>query len=138
MIIVAIVIVVAGGGMLLPGELTIERSTEIKASADVIFPQVNNLKAWEAWDPWHAKEPEMGGSVYSGPEEGPGAKHCWDSENREIGKGCMTISESQASSYINTDLVFDGSDPASGGFKFNETDFHKRKWKYWYSLSGQQ
>jgi len=122
MVLVAIVVIVAAGGMLLPGELAIQRSTEINAPADIIYPQVNNLKAWEAWDPWHAKEPEMGGSVYSGPEEGPGATHCWDSENPEIGKGCMAISESQASSFINTDLVFDGSDSASGGFKFNETD----------------
>ena len=108
--------------MLLPAEVVVERTNQINAPADIVFSQINNLKAWEEWDPWHAKEPEMGGSVYSGPEEGPGATHCWDSEHPEIGKGCMAISESEASSYIKTDLVFDGRDSSHGGFNLNESE----------------
>ena len=108
--------------MLLPAKVVVQRTVYIHAPAEIVFNQVNNLKAWEAWDPWHAKEPEMGGSVYSGPEEGAGATHCWDSENPDVGKGCMVISDSKASSYVNTDLKFDGRDSAFGGFEFNESE----------------
>lgn len=108
--------------MLLPAKVNVERSTQISAPANVIFNQVNNLKAWEAWDPWHAKEPEMGGSEYSGPDEGNGATHCWNSENEEIGKGCMVIIESKANEFIKTALQFDGMDSAFGGFTFNESE----------------
>ena len=34
----------------------------------------------------------------------------------------MAISESEASSYVKTDLVFDGRDSAHGGFNFNESE----------------
>ena len=121
-VLVVLSALILGGGMLLPGEVTITRTGQVNATANVVFSQVNNMKAWEAWDPWHAKEPEMGGSVYSGPEEGPGATHCWDSENPEVGTGCMAISESEVGAYIKTDLIFDGRDSAWGGFVFSESE----------------
>jgi len=106
----------------LPSEVVVQRSTEINASAATVYAQVNNLKSWEAWDPWHAKEPEMGGSVYSGPEAGVDAKHCWDSENPDIGKGCLTIIESDENSSIKTMLEFDDHAPGYGNWSFEETD----------------
>jgi len=119
---IGILILIILLAFLLPSKIIVERSTVINTLSETVFSQVNNLKAWEAWDPWHAKEPEMGGSVYSEKVEGIDAQHCWDSEHPEIGKGCLTIIESEANTRIKTKLEFDGQDPGYGTWSFIENE----------------
>ena len=119
LIIIGIVVIIS---LFLPSAVSVERKTSINSPVSTVFNQVNVLKNWEKWDPWHAKEPEMGGSVYSGPEAGVGAKHCWDSENPDIGKGCLSIVESNPNSSVKNLLEFDGMTPGNGGFAFEESE----------------
>lgn len=119
--IIAILVLIVLIGFILPAKVKVERSTDINTSADTVFQQVNNIKAWEAWGPWFEKDPNME-SVYSDTVEGVNARHCWDSENPEVGKGCLTIIESEANSRIKTQLDFDGQDPGYGTWSFSEAD----------------
>ena len=120
-VIIAILVLVVLIGFILPEKVKIERSTDINTSADTVFQQVNNIKAWEAWGPWFEKDPDMG-SVYSDTVEGVNARHCWDSENPEVGKGCLTIIESEANTRIKTQLDFDGQNTGYGSWNFSEAD----------------
>jgi len=52
-IILVFVIVVATR----PSEFRVARSTTISAPAAAIFPHVNELKKWEAWNPWGKSTP---------------------------------------------------------------------------------
>ena len=81
LVVVAVLLITA---YLLPSKVKVERSTDINNDAAIVFNQVNNLPAWETWGPWFAIEPEMG-STYSDTVEGINARHCWDSENPEVG-----------------------------------------------------
>jgi hypothetical protein len=84
-----------------PDVYPIERSLVIKAEAERIFPQINNLKAWETWTPYNAD-----GSVqqsYSGPESGRGATCSWNSEGK-AGTGSMEITDSKPPSLVGIDL----------------------------------
>ncbi|HSI89708.1 MAG TPA: hypothetical protein VK927_01265, partial [Adhaeribacter sp.] len=81
----------------LPGKVHVERSLIIKAGAEPVYQQVNTLKNWEKWSPWHEMDPNMQLS-YQGPEAGEGAGYSWVSQ--EVGNGSLTIAASQPATYI--------------------------------------
>lgn len=92
---------------LLPGKMHVERSLVIKAGAEPVYNQVNTLKNWEKWSPWHQIDPNMQLS-YAGPVSGPGASYSWTSEHDQVGNGKLTIAETQANQFIKTAMEFDG------------------------------
>lgn len=87
-----------------PKTYEVKREIVIDAPADVVFTEVNNLKAQEAWSPWEAKDPNVERS-YDGPEAGVGAKYSWKG-NDEIGHGSMEILEVEPNKYVKTNLIF--------------------------------
>lgn len=99
-IIVAFLIVVA----LRPGEFRVARSITIAAAPEVVFPQVNELKKWEAWNPWGKIDPAMK-FTYDGPPAGKGAAYSWIGNN-DVGEGRMTITESRPNELIQFKLEF--------------------------------
>ncbi len=109
-IIVGVLVVAFAGfaavaSMTQPDEFKVERSTVINAAPAVIFAEVNNLKQWEAWSPWVKKDPAAS-IAYSGPAAGVDSSMTWDG-NHEVGKGTMTIEESDAPSRIKMRLDFE-------------------------------
>ncbi len=87
----------------LPGKFHVERSLVIKAGAEPVYNQVNTLKNWEKWSPWHEMDTTMA-LTYEGPEAGNGAKYSWVSN--EMGTGSLTIADSKPSNYIRTAMDF--------------------------------
>ena len=102
----------------LPSKAHVERSLVINAPAQIIFNQVNNLKKWEKWSPWEKLDPQMKSS-YEGPEAGVGAKHSWQSENRNVGSGNMTITSVVPNQDIQIAMDFMEHGTAIGAFKFD-------------------
>ena len=66
----------------------VERSIQIQASPEAIFPLVNDLHQWERWTPYN-KDPAMQ-KTYSGSGSGPGAHYAW-SGNKQVGQGEISI-----------------------------------------------
>lgn len=87
-----------------PDSFRVERSTRIEAPADNIFPLVNDLRAWNGWSPYDAKDPAMQ-RTFSGPASGPGAVYAW-SGNREVGQGRMEILAATPPSQVTIQLDF--------------------------------
>jgi hypothetical protein len=54
-VIVVFLIIVA----LQPPDFRVARSVTIAAPPDAVFPHVNELKKWEAWNPWGKIDPAM-------------------------------------------------------------------------------
>ena len=63
-----------------PADFQVIRSTSITAPAEVVFGQVNDLKKWEAWNPWGKIDPAMK-LTYEGPTAGVGAVYAWAGNN---------------------------------------------------------
>src|SRR5687768_11810077 len=99
-IIAAFFVVVA----LQPGEFRVARSATISAPPPVVFEQVNDLRKWEAWNPWGKIDPAMKLS-YEGPSSGAGAIYTW-AGNNEVGEGRMTITESRPNERVRFNLEF--------------------------------
>lgn len=89
----ALILVVALGGMLLPREIKVTRSTVIDAPPSQVFPHINNLRATEAWSPWLGIDPDVQ-TTYGSIAEGVGAKMSWTSEHPNVGTGSMEVIES--------------------------------------------
>ena len=85
---VAILVVLVAVVAMQPSSFSIERAAAIEAPPEVVYDHIENLRAWEAWNPWAKMDPQMTSS-YAGPEAGVGASSSW--EGPDAGKGRMTI-----------------------------------------------
>jgi Polyketide cyclase / dehydrase and lipid transport len=99
----AVVVILVAVVAMQPSSFTIERSAAIEAPADIVYGQIANLRAWEAWSPWARMDPQMKSS-YAGPEAGVGAASSW--EGPEAGKGRMTITAAAPDQEIDLQLEF--------------------------------
>jgi hypothetical protein len=87
-----------------PDEFVLSRSTKIAAPPEKIFPNVNELRKWDAWSPWAKLDPNAKNS-FEGAEAGAGAAMSWDG-NKKIGAGKMTITDSRANESVGLRLEF--------------------------------
>ncbi len=90
---VALGVLLAGVGLLLPRYRHVERSAELAASRERIWPLVEQTRRWSEWSPWYAKDPAMKLS-YAGPASGAGAEWSWDSDSQ--GRGRMRFEQVDA------------------------------------------
>lgn len=92
-IIVIIVVAVLIYAATRPDSFRIERSIHIQATAEKIFPLLNDFHAWEAWSPWEKIDPKVQ-RIYKGTANGIGAIYEWKG-NRNIGQGRLEIIEAE-------------------------------------------
>ena len=101
---IAIAVIVAGilvFASTKPDIFHVERSINIKASPEKIFPHINNFRLWDAWTPFN-KDPLMK-KTYGGSESGKGAQYAWEG-NMEAGKGEIAISDTMPPNKLMFDL----------------------------------
>ncbi len=103
---------------LLPSEIHVKRSVEIKASMEHVFDQVVDLRNWEKWDPWKRMDPAMV-ITFSNPPVGEGAFYKWESQNKRLGSGTLTLQNVIQFEEIRTAIEFDGRGPGSTLFQFS-------------------
>ena len=102
---------------LIPGKVHVERSLVIKADAEPVYSQVNTLKNWEKWSPWHQIDPKME-LAYAGPASGTGASYSWTSNHDQVGNGTLTIAETQENQFIKTAMNFGDMGTSFATYKF--------------------
>ena len=103
---IAIVIVVLIAAILIyastkPDIFHVERSINIKASPEKIFPYINDFHLWDAWTPYN-KDPKIK-KTYSGSDSGKGAHYAWEG-NKDVGVGDITITDTTPPSKLVFDL----------------------------------
>lgn len=87
-----------------PAAFRIERSAQIHARPEVVFPFVDDLHAWNTWSPWAKLDPTMK-TTYSGAEKGKGAIYEW-SGNSQVGSGRMEIIDTRVNEAVTIKLDF--------------------------------
>ena len=108
------------GALFLPSHSHLERSVVMKADPANIFNEVNTLKNWESWSPWHKLDPNMK-LTYEGPESGKGAKYIWKSDKKDVGSGSLWIVDSKPDSFVQNTMEFDGMGQSASAFKIEKT-----------------
>ncbi|WP_044202854.1 SRPBCC family protein [Flammeovirga sp. OC4] len=77
--VLSVLLLFAGGAMLLPSEYTVKEHVYINAPAKDIFPYIENLRKWNDWAFKLEEEGSRLSPEYHGPDEGEGATHTWKS-----------------------------------------------------------
>jgi hypothetical protein len=86
-----------------PESYHVERSTRIDAPPQLVFAVVNDFRTFPEWSPWAKRDPGMRTTI-SDPSSGVGASYAW--EGKDVGKGRMTVTESQAPARVRERLEF--------------------------------
>jgi hypothetical protein len=103
--------------LFLPATVKVVRARAIPASLAVVFDQVNILRNWEKWSPWHQLDPTMKLS-YSEKDRGEGATYQWVSRHPKVGKGSLTITASRPYEHIAIEMRFIEGKTSTGYFRF--------------------
>ncbi len=106
---VALIVII---GMASPQKSTMEKSININASVDQVFPQLNSLKNFvDNWSPWTEKDPNAK-HEYNDIAEGKGALYSWAGEKKKVGEGSMEIIESVPNQNVRSLMKFKGMNDA--------------------------
>jgi hypothetical protein len=84
-----------------PDTFHVERSVNIKAPPEKIFPFINDFRQWALWTPYN-KDPAMK-ITYGGNGSGKGATYAWAGD-KNVGQGDMSISGATAPNKVVLDL----------------------------------
>jgi effector-binding domain-containing protein len=103
-VLVAVVVVLAVVGMLLPRNVRVERSVNIARPASLIYATVNSFQLFPQWSPWQSLDPNMHQTT-EGPRDGVGAKLVW-SGNDKVGTGTQEITASTPDESVASDVDF--------------------------------
>ena len=120
--ILTVVTLIVAIGFFLPGITRLERTANIAAPTQTVFEQINDLKNWKNWSPWFQLDPAMR-IQYSQPSSvGVGAYYTWASENKNLGKGKLTILDAKPLENVHCNLDFDGMGASFSDFKLIAKD----------------
>ena len=86
-----------------PNEFVVSRQITIAAPPELVFPHINELRNWEAWNPWADQDPNCK-MTYDGPSTGVGASYSWS--GNKIGAGRNSITESRLNELVRFRLEF--------------------------------
>jgi len=111
---VALVLIIVAGAYLTPRNVHVERTVTIDASAEVIFPYLNNYQHFYRWSPWSDRDPNAT-YAFEGPAEGVGARMTW-SGNNQVGTGSQEITVSEFPNHLEAYLDFGGEGDAIAYF----------------------
>lgn len=108
-------------GVLLPSSAHVQRTTTIAAPPSAVFAVVNSFKRFNEWSPWYELDPAAR-YVYSGPEQGVGARFEWTSEKPEVGSGSQEIIASEPDKRVRNKLDFGSQGTAEAEFSIVPVD----------------
>jgi uncharacterized protein YndB with AHSA1/START domain len=106
---IVLIVVAAAAALLLayaatrPDTFRVARSARIDAPPQRIFALINDLHAFNRWNPYERKDPALKGR-YGQTGSGPGAVYAW--ESAKVGTGQMEIVDTAAPSRIAMKLDF--------------------------------
>ena len=99
-----------------PDTFRVERRAIFRAAPEMLFTQINDLVAWQAWSPWAKKDLNAKAS-FGAITAGDGAQFAWDGNN-QVGKGSMTIVSSKPHEHVHFRLDFEKPFKASNIAEF--------------------
>jgi len=123
---VVILIVVS---FVLPRHVTMERSTVIAASPEVVYALIVTPRSFNSWSPWYGLDPDAT-YTYAGPERGVGASMSWTG-NRSVGVGSQTVTAADENRRVVTELDFGPRGSATATFTLTpEGDGTRVSWGF--------
>jgi len=121
MTVCSLMIILALAGFVLPQKQHVERSTDISATAEEIYPYLASPKLFGEWSPWSKIDPNMK-VQYTGPAMGKGAGMAWQSEEQSVGSGTWQIVDAVENKSLSVEMDFNEQGTASSFFRLDPKD----------------
>jgi hypothetical protein len=115
-----LIVALAGAGILLPDDVTSQRSIVVPADAAVLHAYVSTLSSWPEWTPWSTRTDPTATFQFSGARSGAGAKWSWKGEKMDEGQ--MEIVESDPARGIRYHLTMTGGLTVNGSVSYASQD----------------
>lgn len=142
--VVALIVVLAAIGFVLPSQFKVQRAVTIAAPPDKVYAFIADPRQWKAWSVWNRRDPAMQ-MQYSGAASGAGAKWAWQS--RTEGNGTMEFTAAVPGERVEYALAFPDMgmqsrgvlrlDPEGGGTRVtwtNEGDVGASPVNRWFAV----
>ncbi len=110
-VLMALAVLVFGGGLLLKKDYRVERSIVVKAPADKVYALIDSSQGWAKWGVWYQRDPKMQVTELKA-GRGVGAEWKWTSESQ--GNGAMKLTAAVPSQKVGYELTVEGFDASSG------------------------
>jgi len=96
-------------GYFMPATQSIERSIEIEAYPEEVFPFLNNLEAYSQWSPLYAQitDAQM---IYGGADKGIGQTMAWQGSEGAYPFGSQEITQSQSGEFVQVKVNLSGQE----------------------------
>ena len=104
-VLLMLVVLLAIVPLFLPKTMHVEEEHVFDASIESVYNHYNDLTKFTQFDAWSQMDPDIKIN-YSSPAIGEGASYKWESQDRNLGTGSMTISESKLNEFVLYDLQF--------------------------------
>ena len=130
-ILLLLVVILAIIPLFLPKTLHVEQEYVYDAPTGQVFDHFNDLKKFTAFDAWSKTDPNIKLN-YSSPSSGEGASYQWESKDRNLGKGSMSITDLRENEFIDYKLQFGemGDNTAQAIFQKMEDGKTKVIWSF--------
>jgi len=86
---------------------SVERSIEVDAYPEDVFPFINNLRAYSQWSPLYAQIPDAE-IIYGGADEGIGQTMAWQGSEGDYPFGSQEIIQSQPGEFVQVKVNLSG------------------------------
>jgi effector-binding domain-containing protein len=103
-VLIALVAIIVVVGLMLPGQVTVQRSIKIDRPPSLIYATIDSFQLFPKWSPWQDLDPNMHQAT-EGPRDGVGAKLVW-SGNDKVGTGSQTITANEPGQSVDSKLDF--------------------------------
>ena len=113
--VVTLLIIIVLGSFFLPQKQHVERSVDISAPAEQIYPYLADPKLFGEWSPWSKIDPNMK-VQYTGPASGEGAGMKWQSQNQSVGTGSWVITKAVENERLEVNMDFGDQGGATSFF----------------------
>jgi hypothetical protein len=126
-------IIVFGGvifltSLLFPSTAVVERTGVIQAPIETVYAQVNDLRAWQEWNPW-ARPDTTATLNFSDPSYGAGANYTWSGQQSS---GKVTMIDSEPEKGIHYLMTINNLRPVNGGIELKRTSDGKATAIFWH------
>lgn len=101
-----------------PSKYDVKRSKLIDAPANLVYNQINNIKHWDKWGPWHDTDSTIV-TTYSENTIGVGAKSSWTSKD---GPGSMELVNTVPDKSVDLKMQFGNYEPTDIYWKLDEVE----------------
>lgn len=126
LILLFLVIILAVIPLFLPKTLHVEEEYVYDAPTEQVYDYFNNMKKFTQFDAWSEMDPNIK-IDYSAPSSGVDAYYTWSSEDKNLGKGKMKITDARVNEFINYDLKFGKMEGNTAEAIFQKMDDGKTK-----------